>query len=297
MKEKIKSAKGQHTEFSAIGCDTNGGTRMTRPEKVMVPEAPRIAVEHIGAGPLAIFLHGIGGNRTNWRDQLPAFSRDFHAVAWDARGYGDSDDYDGPLDFGDFAADLRRVLDHFSAQRAHLIGLSMGGVIGLDFVSRYQDRVATLTLCDSSPGFGFLSEARRAEFIRLRQEPLLAGKDPRDIAPAVAQSLLGKNPRAGVYEQLVASMSALHKQSYLKTIAGTANYSRKFDLEKIAAPTHVVVGEQDTLTPPAISREMARRIPSSHLTIIEGAGHLSNIEQPEAFNRAVLDFLIEHRTR
>jgi 3-oxoadipate enol-lactonase len=168
MMGKIKSANGQHTEFSAIGCDTNGGTRMTGPEKVMMPGAPRIAVEHIGAGPLAIFLHGIGGNRTNWRDQLLAFSRDFHVVAWDARGYGDSDDYDGPLDFGDFAADLRRVLDHFSAQRTHLIGLSMGGVIGLDFVSRYQDRVATLTLCDSSPGFGFLSEARRAEFIRLR---------------------------------------------------------------------------------------------------------------------------------
>ena len=97
----------------------------------------------------------------------------------------------------------------------------MGGVIALDFVSRYRDRVVTLTLCDSSPGFGSLSQARRAEFIRLRQEPLLAGKEPSDIAPAVAQSLLGKNPRAGAYEQLVASMSALHKQSYLKTIAAT----------------------------------------------------------------------------
>jgi 3-oxoadipate enol-lactonase len=270
---------------------------MKEPVKVMVMGAPRIAVEHIGAGPLAIFLHGIGGNRTNWRDQLPAFGQDFHAVAWDARGYGDSDDYEGPLDFGDFAADLRRVLDHFNAKRAHLIGLSMGGVIALDFVSRYQDRVATLTLCDSSPGFGSLSQARRAEFIRLRQEPLLAGKEPRDIARAVAQSLLGRNPRAGAFEQLVASMSALHKQSYLKTIAATVNYSRKFDLEKVSAPTHVVVGEQDTLTPPATSREMARSIPGAHLTIIEGAGHLSNIEQPETFNRAVLDFLIGHRER
>jgi 3-oxoadipate enol-lactonase len=270
---------------------------MKEPVKVMVMGAPRIAVEHIGAGPLAIFLHGIGGNRTNWRDQLPAFGQDFHAVAWDARGYGDSDDYEGPLDFGDFAADLRRVLDHFNAKRAHLIGLSMGGVIALDFVSRYQDRVATLTLCDSSPGFGSLSQARRAEFIRLRQEPLLAGKEPRDIAPAVAQSLLGRNPRAGAFEQLVASMSALHKQSYVKTIAATVNYSRKFDLKKVSAPTHVVVGEQDTLTPPATSREMARRIPGAHLTIIEGAGHLSNIEQPEIFNRAVLDFLIGHRER
>ena len=75
------------------------------------------------------------------------------------------------------------------------------------------------------------------------------------------------------------------------------NYSRKFDLEKIVAPTHVVVGEQDTLTPPSMSRELARRILGALLTIIEGAGHLSNIEQPETFNRAVLDFLIGHRER
>jgi len=266
-------------------------------ERAIVPGMPRIAVERVGEGPLVVFLHGIGGNRTNWRDQLSVFARDFHAVAWDARGYGDSDDYEGPLDFGNFADDLCRVLDHFDVTRAHLVGLSMGGMIALDFATRYADRVATLTLCDSLPGFTHLSEAQRAEFIRLRQEPLLAGKEPSDMAPAVARSLLGKNPRAGSYERLVESMSALHKQSYLKTIAGSANYGRKLDLESIAVPTHVVVGDEDTLTPPAMSREIARRIPEARLTIIEGAGHLSNIEQPEAFNRAVLDFLIEHRER
>ncbi len=264
---------------------------------VFVPDPPRIALDHAGAGPLAVFLHGIGGNRTNWHEQLPSFGRHFHAVSWDARGYGDSDDYEGALDFGDFAGDLRRVLDYFSAGRAHLIGLSMGGVIALDFAARFPNRVATLTLCDSMPGFGHLSDAQRAEFIRLRQEPLLAGKEPRDMAPAVARSLIGKNPRAGVFERLVASMSALHKHSYLKTIAGSVNYARKFDLESIAVPTHVAVGDQDTLTPPAVSREIARRIAGARLTIIEGAGHLSNIEQPDAFNRAVLDFLLEHRDR
>ncbi len=265
--------------------------------KTFIPGPPRIAVEHIGAGAVAIFLHGIGGNRTNWRDQLPAFGRDFHAIAWDARGYGDSDDYEGDLDFADFARDLHRVLDHFEARRAHLIGLSMGGVIALDFAERFPDRVATLTLCDSMPGFGHLSEAQRREFIRLRQEPLLAGKEPSDMAPAVAQTLVGRNPRAGVFEQLVASMAALHKKSYLKTIAGSVNYARKFELEKIAVPSNVVVGDEDTLTPPAVSQVMARRIPGARLTIIEGAGHLSNIEQPETFNRAVLDFLLEHRDR
>jgi 3-oxoadipate enol-lactonase len=155
--------------------------------------------------------------------------------------------------------------------------------------------VATLTLCDSLPGFAHLSDEQRREFIRLRQEPLLAGKQPKDIAPIVAKSLLGKSPRRGSFERLVASMSALHKESYLKTIASMANYSRVFDLDAITAPTHVVVGDEDTLTPPATSREMAKRILGARFTIIEGAGHLSNIERPEAFNRAVLSFLEEHR--
>jgi 3-oxoadipate enol-lactonase len=268
---------------------------MTESGKVVIPGPPRIALEYAGTGPLAIFLHGIGGNRSNWSEQLPVFARHFRAASWDARGYGDSDDYEGALDFGDFANDLRRVLDHLGASQAHLIGLSMGGVIALDFADRFPQRVATLTLCDSTPGFTNMGERERAEFIRLRQEPLLAGKEPSDIAPAVARSLLGRNPRAGAYERLVASMSALHKHSYLKTIAGAVNYPRNFELEKIASPTHIVVGAEDSLTPPAISREMARRIPGAQLTIIEGAGHLSNIEQPEAFNRAVLGFLIEHR--
>jgi 3-oxoadipate enol-lactonase len=268
---------------------------MTERQTVFVPGPPRIALDHIGAGPLVIFLHGIGGNRTNWLEQLPVFSRQFLAAAWDARGYGDSDDYEGPLDFGDFAVDLRRVLDHLDAARAHLVGLSMGGVIALDFAERFPNRVATLTLCDSMPGFTHLSAAQRAEFIRLRQEPLLAGKEPSDMAPAVARTLLGNNPGPGVYERLVASMSALHKQSYLKTIAASVNYGRRFELEKLASPTHVVVGDEDNLTPPATSREMARRIPGARLTIIEGAGHLSNIEQPGAFNLAVLGFLSEHR--
>lgn len=263
----------------------------------IVPGLPRIAVDHIGVGELVIFLHGIGGNRTNWHDQLPAFSEYFHAISWDARGYGQSDDYDGPLDFGDFAVDLARILEHFGAARAHLVGLSMGGVIAMDFARRFPDRVATLTLCDTMPGFGHLTEAQRNEFIRLRQEPLLAGKEPRDIAPVVAKTLLGKSPRPGCFERLVASMTALHKESYIKTITGSVNYARPLEIEKITVPVHIIVGDEDMLTPPSMSQEMARRIPGAGITVIEHAGHLSNIEQPEAFNRAALAFLIEHRDR
>ena len=110
---------------------------MTNWKTELVLPSPRIAVDHIGSGPLVICLHGIGGNRTNWHDQLRAFSSHFHAAAWDARGYGESDDYEGPLDFADFSRDLLRVLDFFAAQRAHLVGLSMGGLIAMDFCLSY----------------------------------------------------------------------------------------------------------------------------------------------------------------
>jgi 3-oxoadipate enol-lactonase len=260
-----------------------------------IPGPPRIALDHAGAGQLLIMLHGIGGNRTNWHDQLPVFGVHFHAVSWDARGYGASDDHEGPLDFSDFARDLARVLDHFNSARAHLVGLSMGGMIAMDFYSRYPERVATLTICDSLPGFNHLTPEQRREFVRLRQEPLLNGQEPKDIAPSVAETLIGKSARPGSFERLVASMSALHKESYLKTISGGASYQRHFELEKFAAPTHVVVGDEDRLTPPEMSRQMAARIPGARLTVIEGAGHLSNIEQPEKFNGAVLGFLMDHR--
>ena len=257
--------------------------------------SPRIAIDHTGSGPFVLFTHGIGGNRTNWHDQLPVFGENFHAASWDARGYGASDDYDGPLDFADFSRDLVRVLDHFHSAKAHLVGLSMGGLIAFDFHATHPERVATLTICDSMPGMSGLSDEGRREFIRIRQEPLLSGKEPRDIAPIVAQTLVGKSAQPGSFERLVASMSALHKDSYLKTIVATTNYARKLELENIRVPTHIVVGDEDTLTPPAMSRAMASRIPGARLSIIRGAGHLSNIEQPAAFNAATLPFLLEHR--
>jgi 3-oxoadipate enol-lactonase len=262
-----------------------------------IPGTPKIAVDHVGDGSLVLFMHGIGGNRSNWHDQLPVFGDKFHAAAWDARGYGASDDYADALDFGDFGRDVVRVLDHFHVSSAHLVGLSMGGLIAFDFHATHPDRVATLTICDSMPGMTDLNAEARREFIRIRQEPLLNGKEPRDIAPIVAKTLIGSSAKPGSFERLVASMSALHKDSYLKTIEATTNYSRKLALESISVPTHIVVGDEDTLTPPALSRTMAERIPGARLTVIKGAGHLCNIEQPEAFNAAVLAFLLEHHER
>jgi 3-oxoadipate enol-lactonase len=238
-----------------------------------------------------LFLHGIGGNRRNWRPQLEFFAQRFRAAAWDARGYGDSDDYEGPLRFADFWRDVERVLDQLGAPKAHVVGLSMGGRIAREFALNRPERVASLVLANTSPGYDALTPEAIEAFLAPRRGPLLAGKTPPDIAPTVAKSLLGANPAAGAYEAMVESISMLHKDSYLKTLEASVTQDRGAPLERIRCPTLVVTSDEDRLYPPALAQSMAKRIPGAELVEIRGAGHISNLEQPGQFNQAVLEFL------
>ena len=261
-----------------------------------VPGTPRLAVDKQGSGPLLVFMHGIGGNRTNWHDQFATFAKHFTIVSWDARGYGQSNDYDGPLNPIDFSYDLKRLLDHYGVQKAHIAGLSMGGMIAQDFYSLYPERVTTLVLCDTSDGLNTtMTPDKREEFIRLRLGPLLAGKEPKDMAPTVADTLIGRQSSRASWQRLVDSMAALHKESYIKTVRANTSRTDYPDARQIRVPTLLVFGEDDRLTPPDVGRAMQAKIPGAQLVIIPTAGHLSNIEQPEAFNKAVLDFLLQHK--
>ena len=258
----------------------------------LVPGAPRIACDIAGRGPFAIFLHGIGGNRTNWRANLPAFAPHFACAAWDARGYGASDDYDGALAFDDFVADLLRVLDHFGVERAHLVGLSMGGRIAMRCALLHPQRVATLTLLDTHEGFEAFSPEQRQAFVDSRRAPLLAGKEPRDIAEPVARTLVSPGARPEHLQQLVDSIAALHKDSYIKSLEATVAQVTLGDIAAIRAPAHFVVGSEDRLTPPAMHQEMAAKLGAAPVSVLTGAGHLSNIEASEAFNAAALAWLL-----
>ena len=234
-----------------------------------------------------LFLHGIGGNRTNWSHQLPFFSAKFKAAAWDARGYGESEDYDGPLQFDVFSADLLRVLDFFGEKKAHIVGLSMGGRIARNFALHHPDRVKSLVLANTTPGFASLGAEGVKRFVEERKT-----LDPE----AAAAKLISAKARPGAREELVASLRAVHRESYLKTVEASAAQDIASPLENIRAPTLVITSEDDRLYTPDIARDMARRIAGAQLAVIEGAGHLSNLEQPERFNRLVLDFLENQET-
>jgi len=260
-----------------------------------VPGTPRLAYDAAGnSGPIVICLHGIGGNRTNWSTQLRDLSDVARVIAWDARGYGLSEDYPGALAFSDFAADLLRLLGHLRIERAHLCGLSMGGRIALDFHERHSARTASLVLVDTFPGFdSSFTQQGRERFVRERREPLLAGKTLADMAPAVARGLVSPSAPPQVTQQLIASMCALHTDSYLKTIEAMTMYQPVTDVSQIRVPVQIIVGADDKLTPPAISRKMAAAIPGARLLELAATGHLSNLENPVAFNACLREFLTE----
>jgi len=252
-------------------------------ETVFVGPAPRIAVSVAGEGPLVLFLHGIRGNRRNWLRQIEAFSKNFRAAAWDARGYGDSEDYDGPLQFDHFSGDVLRVAEHFRAEKMHLVGLSMGGRIARNVALHYPDRLHTLTLVSTTPGFDALSADEVRRFVTERKTS----------TPEGMRRLLGSRARPGAFEELTESLSLLHEESYRKTLEASVAQDRGAPLENIRVPTLVIAGDEDTVYPPALAREVARRIPGARLVMVEGAGHLVNLEQPERFNQLVLEFIMK----
>ena len=220
--------------------------------------------------------------------QVEFFSRHFRAAAWDARGYGDSDDYEGALQFDEhFTADVLRVADHFRAGKMHLVGLSMGGRIARNFALRHPARLRSLVLAGTSPGFDALSGEEVKRFVAER----------RNATPESVRRLLGSRAAAGAYEQLLDSVQRVHPASFEKTLEASVAQDRAAPIERIAVPTLVVTGDEDQVYPAPIAKDIARRIPGAELVTLKGIGHLSNLEQPDEFNQAVLDFLIRQEKR
>ena len=258
-----------------------------------VGPAPELCVDHAGDGPALVFLHGVGGNRSNWRGQVERFgAAGFHAIAIDARGYGESDGYAGPLVFTDFADDVARVLDRFGQPRATICGLSMGGRIALDLWRRHPERIERLVLADTSAGSKETQDPARIEaFLAARRQPLLDGLTPAQLAPTLVETLIGPNATPAQRAELVASLAALQRDGYLKALEAVTRFTDFPAFESIAVPTLVIVGSEDRIAPPHIARAMADAIPGARLAVLDGAGHISNIEAPDAFDAALADFL------
>lgn len=255
---------------------------------------PRIAYAYCGdSAEVLFFLHGIGGNKNNWSEQLDYFSKlGYRAIAWDIRGYGDSDDYDGAFDFEEISADLICLMDELGVNRAHFVGLSMGGRILMDFAYRYAERIKSLVICAAFPSFGrALTDEQRDDYIRLRRQPLLAGRSFEDLAPELITSLVGPNVSPRVYEVLHDSICDLRKASYLKALEAAVYFDRSTEIQFIKSPTLLLYAENDRLTPPEMGQQVADLMPHAQIQVLADCGHLMNLESKDHFNHAIRHFI------
>lgn len=253
-----------------------------------------IAVDVAGTGPLVLFLHGVGGNRSNWAAQLgPVAAAGFTAAAWDMPGYGGST---GPATpgFPAYASAAATTIAALGHAHAHIVGLSMGGRIALDLIARHRARVASLTLADCSAGRASVADpARVAAMLEARVRPLREGRAPAELAPALTDEIAGPHASPAARTALLRSHAGLRPAGYIAALEAVTAFADFPPWPTIDAPTLVIAGEHDRLCPPAYAAEVAAAIPGARAVVLAGAGHVSNLEAPEAFNAALLAFLGE----
>jgi pimeloyl-ACP methyl ester carboxylesterase len=251
----------------------------------------RLAVIVAGTGRPLLLVHGFPLDRAMWRHQLLAWEG-WMCIAPDLRGAGGSDVPSGDYTMSRYADDLVTVLDAVEAPGAVCCGLSMGGYVLFELLRRHPERVLGLILCDTK------SEADTPEAKQGRDE--LAGLARGEGMSAVATRLLpklvgGSTRRAhGAVEDEVRQM--VLRSPVTGVVGALAAMRDRAEatpwLSEIRVPSLVVGGAEDELTPPAVMRSMADRIPGARYVEIAGAGHVAPLERPEAVNAAVAEFLL-----
>ena len=254
-----------------------------------------ISYESHGSGYPLVFAYGLGGNTTEWEPQIPALSQHYRFIVWDPRGHGQSDSPANADQYTQeiFSQDLKGLLDHLDIQQAYVGGLSMGGGIATRFTMLNPKRVAALLVIDSASASG---RDTPPDTRRMREEIIHLAES--QGMEAVAEYSMKNNPNISRTATSGPEQEERIRQMYLALDpVGYAHSTRMilnavFDpsmLEQIKTPTLVLAGQED----PALSacRFIHEKITGSQLVVIPDAGHLSNLDQPEPFNQAILAFL------
>jgi 3-oxoadipate enol-lactonase len=253
------------------------------------PATPDGGVDPAGAvdTEVVLLLHGLGGSRISWEPQLAGLGKLGPVAAWDLPGYGASPPLDRPMTFAALADAVVGWMDELGVARAHLVGISFGGMIAQYTAAAHPDRVATLTLLSTSPKFG-LDGTVPDEWRAARLAPLDAGQEPIDFADAVLGALAGPSITADALAGQRAAMARITAAALRRSIDCLIEHDSRALLSQVRAPTTCLVGSLDTETPPAYSQAIVDLVPGASLEVVPGAGHLLNVEAPDAVNAAIV---------
>jgi 3-oxoadipate enol-lactonase len=268
---------------------------------------PRVTVNGIGlfyqdfgapeSEPVVLIM-GWGGDHTAWAFQMPALAPSYRVIAPDNRGAGQTEQPDAPYSIAGMADDVAGLLDALGIARAHVCGASMGGMIAQELALRHPARMRTLQLhCTLARPDAYGSHLVEALLrVRAREDreewaramlPWIISRKTAQERPDFVQLMLQR----ALENPYPTSLAGLRRQA--EAIGGHDTLER---LHAIRVPTLVTVGSDDILVPPTFSREIHARIPGADFALISDAGHVHFLEQPQAFNEAMLGFLAKHRS-
>ena len=248
-----------------------------------------------GTGDTAVFLlHGVGGGQQAWAQTLPALAaHGYRAIAWDAPGYGNSAPVE-PYTTLELARALHKVIAHVGAQRNVVLGHSMGGMIAQEAFALEPAHINGLILFATSPAFGKPGGDWQQQFLQSRFAPLDAGAGMAGLASELVRGMFAPGASSADMAAAVALMNGVPEATYRAALSAIVSFNRLDNLPNINVPTLCLACELDNNAAPAVMEKMAARIAGAEYACLPGVGHLGNMEQPDAFNTAVLKFLKQH---
>jgi pimeloyl-ACP methyl ester carboxylesterase len=250
-----------------------------------------LAYARAGDGPPVVLVHGAGDDGRVWQPQLDDLAGEFTVVAWDEPGAGRSSDVPPGFALADYAACLGALIAGLALGPAHVVGLSWGGTVALELYRRRPELVATLVLADTYAGW---KGSLPGDEVRARvaaTDRMLAA--PGEFDPALPGLFAGDPPQRFV--PLLRRIAADVRVESLRTqLPVMAEADQRDLLPRIAVPTLLIWCELDARSPLGVARQFEQAIPDASLVVLPGAGHMSNLEQPERFTEAVRAFCRAH---
>jgi 3-oxoadipate enol-lactonase len=235
------------------------------------------------SGTAIVFLHGVGSDKSVWHPQLTRFGSERRSIAFDYPGYGESDPAPEGTTRDDYASAIISAMHELGVDRAHICGLSLGGVVAIAMHHAAPERCASLILADT---FAVHPEGRG-----IYDRSVAASNDLRAMAEARVDVLLAQPADPEVRREVIETMSRIDPPAYRIGAEAVWLADQRQRAQEIAVPSLILVGDQDLITPIELSNELVDLIPDAQMRVIGGAGHLTNLEQPGAFNQMVAEFI------
>lgn len=266
----------------------------------------KLFYEIIGEGYPVILVHGFGGNRTEWFVQVPPLSEKFKVIIFDNRGSGKSDRPNIPYTMEMFADDIAGLLDYLNIDKAHIIGVSLGGMIVQNFIIKYPELVNKVVLINTFPGFPNQQGINmyKKNLINVYNDKL---KDPEksfyDHAYGFTRKfrkILKADPKKKHYglwsaEDIIknSTIDIFTPQDILNSANAIAGHEVRDRLHEVKSKTLILCANKDRISPVLINRQIHELLPNSEFKIIKDAGHDSKLQKAPEVNEAILEFLLD----